>query len=159
MRTYRLERTQVVPRPLEETFAFFADAANLEAITPPWLQFRILTPPTRMEEGSLIEYRLRWRGVPLHWLTRIEEWRENECFVDQQIRGPYRLWHHQHTFTPVSGGTRVTDVVTYVLPFGPLGLLAHAALVGRDLDAIFDHRAERIAALLGASRSDGLTRR
>jgi ligand-binding SRPBCC domain-containing protein len=150
MRTYQLERTQVVPRPLEESFSFFADAANLEAITPPWLRFRIVSPPTRMRQGSLIEYRLRWRGIPLYWLTRIEEWRENRCFVDQQIRGPYRLWHHRHTFASVPGGTRVSDLVSYVLPFGPLGRLAHAALIGRDLDAIFDYRAERVAALLGA---------
>jgi ligand-binding SRPBCC domain-containing protein len=90
MRTYQLERTQVVPRPLEESFSFFADAANLEAITPPWLRFRIVSPPTRMRQGSLIEYRLRWRGIPLYWLTRIEEWRENWYCVDQQIRWPAR---------------------------------------------------------------------
>jgi hypothetical protein len=150
MRTYRLERTQTVPRSLEETFAFFADAANLEAITPPWLRFRIVTPPPlRMGEGMQIDFRLRWRGVPLRWLTRIQEWRENERFVDQQICGPYRLWHHRHTFTPVPGGTHVTDTITYALPFDPLGRLAHAVIVAPDLDAIFDYRAEQIATLLG----------
>jgi ligand-binding SRPBCC domain-containing protein len=150
MRTYRLERTQIVPRSVEETFAFFADAANLEAITPPWLRFRIVTPPpTRMGQGTRIEFRLRWRGVPLRWLTRIQEWCENERFVDQQIRGPYGLWHHLHTFTPVPGGTRVADVVSYALSLGPLGRLAHAVIVGRDLDAIFDYRADQIATLLG----------
>jgi ligand-binding SRPBCC domain-containing protein len=171
-----IERAQVVPLALDDAFAFFADAANLEAITPPWLQFRILTPlPGRMREGTQIEFRLRWRGVPLRWRTRIQEWRElchagvrfvnalrpaggseadaNTRFVDEQIRGPYRLWRHVHTFSPVPGGTQVRDEVIYALPFGLLGALAHAAIVRRDLDAIFDYRAQKVAALLGASVS------
>jgi ligand-binding SRPBCC domain-containing protein len=149
MKIYRLERDQVVPRPIEETFAFFADAANLEAITPPWLRFHFVTRlPIEMRSGALIEYRLRWRGVPLHWLTRIEEWLENQRFLDAQIRGPYRLWVHEHRFEAVPGGTRMRDVVTYALPLGPLGRLAHGLLVGRDLERIFDYRAARITELL-----------
>jgi ligand-binding SRPBCC domain-containing protein len=150
MKTYRLERVQVVPRPIDETFAFFADAANLEAITPLRLGFHFLTPPPiAMGQGALIEYRLRWRGLPLRWLTRIEERSENESFVDRQIRGPYSLWLHEHTFEPAPGGTRMRDVVTYALPFGPLGRLAHALLVRRDLERIFDYRALRVAELAG----------
>jgi ligand-binding SRPBCC domain-containing protein len=149
MKIYRLERDQVVPRPIEETFAFFADAANLEAITPPWLRFQFPTaPPVEMRKGALIQYRLRWRGLPMRWLTRIEEWEESQRFQDVQLRGPYRLWVHQHTFEVVPGGTRMRDVATYALPFGPLGLLAHALLIGRDLERIFDYRAARIAELL-----------
>src|SRR5438876_10970300 len=148
MGTFQLERIQVLPRPVEETFAFFADAFNLEAITPPWLHFRILTPPpVVMRQGTEIEFRLRWRGVPLGWRTRIEQWEENRQCVDRQIRGPYRLWHHLHTFETVPEGTRMHDVVTYALPLGPLSLLAHRLIVGPDLERIFDCRAERVAEL------------
>jgi ligand-binding SRPBCC domain-containing protein len=149
-----LERVQVVPRPVAATFQFFADARNLEAITPPWLQFRILSSgPLEMGRGARIDYMLRWRGVPLRWQARIEEWQEGRAFVDRQIRGPYPLWVHRHTFTPVPGGTEVRDRVEYLLPFGPLGTLAHALLIRRDLEAIFDFRGESVARLLGGDRS------
>jgi ligand-binding SRPBCC domain-containing protein len=149
MKTYRLERYQVIPRPVSETFAFFAEAGSLEAITPPWLESRILSPqPVVMRTGTHIDFRLRWRGVPLRWETRIEEWAENARFVDVQVRGPYRLWRHLHTFEAVPGGTAVYDRVTYALPFGLLGAAAHALIVRADLERIFDFRTERVRSLL-----------
>ena len=145
-----LERTQLVPRPRGEVFAFFADARNLEAITPGFLHFEILPPvPSRLESGSIIDYRLSLAGVPFRWRTRIEEWQAGRRFVDLQLRGPYALWHHTHTFDDAPGGTRMVDRVRYRLPLGPLGALAHRLFVRRTLDRIFDHRGERIAALLG----------
>jgi len=136
-----LELDQVLPGERDEVFAFYADAFNLEAITPPWLGFRVVTPgPIEMRAGALIEYRLALHRIPVRWLTRIEEWTPGRSFVDAQLRGPYRLWHHTHTFTPAGGGTLVGDRVRYALPFGPLGTVAHAALVRRDLERIFDYR-------------------
>ncbi len=140
----------VVPRPRPEVWTFFADPHNLEAITPDFLRFRVETPaPIATEAGTLIDYRLSLAGVPFRWRTRIEEVVPGAAFVDVQLRGPYRVWRHRHAFADAPGGTRVDDRVEYELPLGPLGALAHAALVRRTLARIFDHRAERIRALLG----------
>ena len=145
MRIYRLHREQLVARPVSEVFAFFSQARNLELITPPWLRFEVLTPgPIEMAPGALIDYRLRLRGVPLRWTSRIESWEADRGFVDRQLRGPYRLWHHRHDFTAHPAGTIVRDDVRYALPFGPLGRLAHALIVRRDLQRIFDHRREAV---------------
>ncbi len=148
-RTYRLERRQFVERPLDDVFAFFADASNLEAITPGFLRFSIRTPlPIAMREGTRIEYTLRLFGLPLRWRTLISVWQDGRRFVDEQVSGPYALWRHTHTFEAVEGGTLVTDVVDYALPFGVLGRLAHALLIRRTLDRIFAHRHEAITRLL-----------
>jgi ligand-binding SRPBCC domain-containing protein len=150
VRTHVLERYQVVARPREEVFAFFADPRNLEALTPAFLRFQILPPvPSRIEAGTLIDYRLRLFGVPFTWRTRIESVEPGRSFVDVQLRGPYALWEHAHGFEDVAWGTRVTDRVRYVLPLGPLGELAHPLLVRRTLERIFDHRRERVVELLG----------
>lgn len=147
-RTFLLKREQWVPSSLEETFSFFSDAGNLETITPPWLHFRILTPqPIRIAAGTEIEYRLRWRGIPLRWRTEIARWEPPFTFEDRQASGPYRLWHHVHTFEPERGGTRMTDIVRYALPFGPLGGLVHALSVRRNVEQIFDFRFRRIEEL------------
>jgi len=145
-----LRREQRLPGPPEDVFGFFADAGNLEAITPDWLAFRIVTPrPIAMRVGALIQYRLRLHGLPVSWLTRIEEWEPGVRFVDMQLIGPYKLWHHTHEFEPSgSGETLMRDTVRYALPLGPLGVIAHRLFVGRDLTAIFDHRTERTAELL-----------
>jgi ligand-binding SRPBCC domain-containing protein len=148
-----LRREQRLPGPPEAVFPFFADAGNLEAITPAWLGFRIVTPrPIEMRVGALIEYRLRLHGVPVSWLTRIEEWDPDPArprFVDAQLTGPYRLWHHTHEFEPDGlGGTVMRDTVRYALPFGPLGEVARRLFVARDLEAIFDHRERSVAARL-----------
>jgi ligand-binding SRPBCC domain-containing protein len=150
MRTYILEREQVIPRPRTETFAFFCDAFNLERLTPPFLNFRIVTPrPIRMEEGALIDYKLSLYGLPLAWRSRIESWSPDERFVDTQIRGPYATWRHTHTFEAIAPGrTLMRDNVQYQLPFGPFGELAHAVFVERSLNEIFDYRANVIAELL-----------
>lgn len=145
-----LERSQFVPRPRSEVFAFFAEARNLESITPDFLHFQILPPvPTLMAEGVLIYYRLSLFGVPFRWKTRIAAWVPEERFVDVQLKGPYARWHHTHTFDVVPGGTLVGDRVEYQLPFGALGDVAHPIMVRRTLERIFDHRRDRVAALLG----------
>jgi ligand-binding SRPBCC domain-containing protein len=148
---HRLERSQLVPRPRPEVFAFFADAANLEAITPTFLRFRIVTPrPIAMAEGTLIDYRLQLFGIPFGWTTRIEEWVPGERFVDVQLRGPYRLWRHTHRFASVPAGTLMQDTVEYDLPLGALGDLAHLAFVRGAVERIFDHRRRCIEERFGA---------
>ena len=149
MRTHRLERVQVVPRSIDEVFAFFARAGNLEAITPPWLRFEVLAPePVAMGAGTLIQYRLRLHGVPLRWTSRIEEWEPGVAFADRQVRGPYRLWHHRHEFTLHGDGTVIRDRVGYALPLGRVGELAGGWFVHRDLERIFDFRGAAVARLL-----------
>jgi ligand-binding SRPBCC domain-containing protein len=143
---HTLRREQRLPGPPADVFPFFAEAGNLEAITPPWLGFRIVTPrPIEMRVGTLIEYRLTLHRFPISWLTRIEEWVPGERFVDAQIHGPYALWHHTHEFAPhPDGGTLMRDTVRYALPYGPLGEVARRLFVARDLEAIFDYRAEAL---------------
>jgi ligand-binding SRPBCC domain-containing protein len=149
-----LRREQHLPGAPGDVFPFFADAQNLEAITPPWLGFRVVTPrPIDMRAGALIEYRLRLRGVPLRWRTRIAVWDPPRRFVDVQLSGPYRLWHHTHDFEPDgAGGTIMRDTVRYALPLGALGALAHRLVVRRDLAAIFDFRQEAVLASLSKVR-------
>lgn len=146
-RRYRLERVQVIAAPRERVFEFFSAAENLERITPPFLKFRIVTPlPIAMRRGQHIEYRIGLGGVPMRWLTEIVDWQPATQFVDLQLRGPYRYWHHLHEFADVAGGTRMRDVVDYELPLGPLGALVHGLAVKRVLKRIFDFRSEAIAA-------------
>ena len=155
-RRFTLERVQVVPRPRGEVFGFFADAFNLERITPKLLRFRILTPPPiDMGQGTLIDYRLRLHGFPVRWRTRIEVWEPDERFVDLQLRGPYRYWHHLHEFREVEGGTEMVDRVDYELPFGPLGTLVRALFVRRSLQRIFDYRQQAIGEVFGSGRGSG----
>jgi ligand-binding SRPBCC domain-containing protein len=147
--TFRLEREQHVARPLREVFLFFSRAQNLERITPPWLRFRLVgAPDGDLAAGTLIEYRLRLHRIPLRWVSQIDRWEENRRFVDRQVRGPYRLWLHEHEFSGLGDGTLVRDRVRYALPLGPLGGIA-ARLVRRDLDAIFDYRRAAVTRLLG----------
>jgi len=150
MKVHVLERSQRLPRPPGEVFAFFADAHNLEAITPAWLRFRIVTPGRiTMVPGALIEYRLRLHGLPVRWLTRIEDWEPGRRFVDAQVKGPYRLWHHTHTFEPDGEhATIVHDEVRYALPLGPLGELARRAFVAHDLARIFDYRLASVSKVM-----------
>ena len=141
---HRFASRAILPLDRDTVFPFFADAANLEVITPPELQFRILTPPPiAMQPGTLIRYRLRLMGVSFHWLTRITEWDPPHGFVDEQLKGPYRTWVHRHRFLPVAEGTQVDDEVTYDLPLFPLGEIA-APLVARQVRRIFLYRAEAI---------------
>lgn len=143
---YRVRRQQWLPTPVEQIFEFFADARNLAEITPPWLGFKILTPaPILMAQGTVIEYKLSLHGVPVRWKTLIAEWQPPRFFIDVQLRGPYRMWRHTHTFQPERGGTLMSDEVEYRMPLGPLGRIAHRLTVRRDIDAIFDYRAKVIA--------------
>lgn len=145
-----LETATLIPRPVTEVFTFFANAENLERITPPELAFRILTPtPISVREGTIIDYRLRLFGVPFSWRTKIVQWRPDERFVDEQVRGPYRSWRHLHTFVEDAKGTHMTDRVEYRLPLEPVGVLA-LPLVRRQLDRIFRYRADAIARLLAS---------
>lgn len=150
-RLHRLERSLRVERPRDEVFAFFADAANLEVITPAFLRFRILTPqPIEMGPGARIEYALSLFGVPLRWRTRITDWQPGVRFVDEQESGPYALWRHTHTFEAEGEATIVRDVVEYVESLGLLGQAAHVLFVERALDRIFDFRRDAIRRLLGS---------
>jgi hypothetical protein len=153
MRVHVLHREQHLDGAPEEVFPFFADARNLERITPPLLSFRVITPgPIEMHVGTLIEYRLRVHRVPIRWLTSIQAWDPPHRFVDMQLKGPYALWHHTHTFAPApGGGTTMTDTVRYAIGFGPLGELAHRLTVRRDVEEIFSFRAAAVPALVGAA--------
>ena len=147
---HRIERSQLVALPIEDCFAFFADAFNLEALTPPWLGFRIVTPrPIPMRRGTTIEYVLTVRRAPVRWRTEIVEWEPGRRFVDRQVKGPFRLWQHTHAFEERPDGTLIHDTVLYRMPYGPLGAIAHRILVARDLERIFDYRRRAVERLLG----------
>jgi ligand-binding SRPBCC domain-containing protein len=152
VKVHRLEREQHLQHPLDEVFEFFSQAGNLERITPPWLRFDVVTPgPISMGVGTLIEYRLRVHGLRLSWISRIEEWVPGESFVDRQLRGPYGLWRHRHTFQAAGQGTLVRDEVDYGVALGPLGDLAHRLFVRRDLERIFAFRHQAVEqAMAGA---------
>lgn len=142
---------QRVPTPVADIFPFFADAYNLEAITPAYLRFEVLTPrPIPMKAKALIDYKLRVRGVPIRWKTEIAAWDPPRMFIDQQLKGPYERWHHTHTFelTP-DGGTLCTDRVEYRPIGGPIAPLANALLVQRDVTNIFKFRTVEIARRFG----------
>ena len=148
-----LRREQRLEAPPETVFPFFADARNLEAITPSLLRFRLLTPePVEMRSGTFLQYALRVRGVPVRWDTLIQDWEPPHRFVDVQVRGPYRLWHHTHELVALDGGraTLMRDTVRYAVGFGVLGEVARRALVARDVEAIFAFRAERVPGLVAA---------
>ena len=149
-----LEREQVVRRPIGEVFAFFSDAANLERITPAKLRFKILSPlPLATREGALIDYQLRLFGVPFRWRTRIESFEKERQFTDVQLRGPYRSWRHVHEFESVSEGTKMRDRVEYEIPLGPLGEIARALFVTRQVESIFDFRRQAIDDIFRTART------
>ncbi len=151
MRLHVLEREQWLPATLDRVVSFFADASNLEAITPPWLGFRIRTPlPIEIGPDARIDYRIQLGPIPIGWRTRISVWepKGSPCarFVDLQERGPYAHWEHTHEFTALGDGVLMRDVVRYALPFGPIGVAAHALLVRGLLARIFDFRFARVRA-------------
>ena len=141
---------QFVPKPRDELFSFFSEASNLEALTPAFLNFKIKSVTTpKIEKGTHIEYDLKLHGVPIAWLTDIVSWNPPEQFVDNQLKGPYTIWYHEHRFEPVSGGTLLKDWVRYELPGGKLGQWAALPKVKSDIDQIFLYRRERIESLFG----------
>ena len=142
-----LETRQWFPRPINHVFPFFADAGNLERITPPWLRFQIVPPkPMAIRTGSRIDYRIRLHGLPLLWQSEITVWDPPRRFVDEQRRGPYRVWRHEHAFLERDGGTEVRDVVRYAVPGGwPVDRL----FVRKDLKRIFAYRAAALREIFG----------
>ena len=148
MRTFEFRSRVVLARPRDEVFPFFADARNLEYLTPPWLRFTMLTPwPVEMRQGALIDYRLRVRGVPLRWRSEITAWEPPYRFVDEQRRGPYRLWIHEHGFEETrEGRTLALDAVRYAVPGG---WFVDRLLVRRDLERIFEYRCAVLRDLFG----------
>lgn len=147
MNRHVLRRRQVVHGELEAVFAFFESPRNLEEITPPWLHFEVLsTSDESMRLGTEIGYRLTWQHLPMKWRSRIAEYEPGRSFADEMISGPYRRWYHRHLFSPVAEGIEMVDIVEYELPYGPFGRLAHAAIVRKQLESIFDYRRDSIAA-------------
>ncbi len=139
---YVLRAECVLPQPVEQVFAFFSDAFELERLTPPWLNFQVLTPrPIDMHIGQKIDYRLRVRGVPVRWQSLNSAWEPNHRFVDEALRSPYHHWHHEHRFEPCAEGTRAIDIVHYGVPGGAL---VHWLLVGRDVRKIFEYRQQAL---------------
>lgn len=147
---FRLQREVELPHPIEKVFRFFADAFQLEIITPPWLHFQVITsPPIVMRAGLQIDYRLRLHGLPLRWTSAITEWEPPTRFVDVQVRGPYRWWRHEHRFVSFGKTTRIVDEVEYAVPGGPL---VHALLVRRDVERIFEFRKQTLRKLWDPTR-------
>lgn len=144
---------QWVSKPLDEVFTFFADAHNLERITPPFLRFsvRSMTTPA-IQQGTKITYRLRLHGLPISWTSRVEEWEPPNGFTDVQIRGPFRLWRHRHEFIAERQGTRVRDTVHYRVPCARLLHILRLPWVDRDLEQIFRYRQQIIANLFGGKK-------
>lgn len=148
MTAHRLRASQFVARPIDEVFGFFADPHNLVRITPGGMGFEFRSGDFAMREGLVIDYRLRpLLGISTGWRTRIDSYDPPHGFSDVQLRGPYRRWEHRHTFAALDGGTQVEDEVTYELPLGPLGAIAHRLLVRPELERIFRHRARAIEAV------------
>jgi ligand-binding SRPBCC domain-containing protein len=148
MRVHQFEQELWLPRPRGEVFIFFSDARNLDSITPKWLSFRTVTTlPLEMKVGALIDYRLRVHRIPLRWRSRITEWQPPGRFVDEQVRGPYHLWRHEHEFEERDGGTLVRDKVRYAVHFD---LLVHTLFVRRDVEKIFAYRAEKLREMFSA---------
>lgn len=152
MSAFVLVRSQLVPRDVEEVWAFFSRPENLAEITPPWLGFEMLTPsPAPMRTGALIDYRIRLGPVPLRWRTMITACEPPHRFVDEQLLGPYSWWHHTHTFEARDGGTLIGDTVRYLPPLGILGRTVHALVIRRQLEGIFAHRRRVVVARFGTA--------
>tara|TARA_Y100000590_G_scaffold465142_1_gene636583 strand:+ start:849 stop:1304 length:456 start_codon:yes stop_codon:yes gene_type:complete len=142
MKVYKLKYKQIVNRPIDEVFDFFKNPNNLSKLTPSKLNFNILTPlPIIMKDGQLIDYTITLFGIKVHWRTIISSFVEPDMFVDQQLKGPYILWHHKHEFIQLKDGTvEMIDKVDYAIPFGFLGRIAHIIYVRRELEKIFEYR-------------------
>lgn len=150
MKVYTFKKEQKISKNILDVFNFFSRPENLATITPPKMRFKILTPsPIEMKEGALIDYTVRILGCPIRWRTLITKYDPPNIFVDQQLKGPYSLWHHTHTFTKISDNeTLIKDIVTYSIPFGFIGRAVHSIYIKKDLDRIFSYRKNKIADLL-----------
>jgi ligand-binding SRPBCC domain-containing protein len=145
--TYLLRSSQVIPIPREKAFSFFEKPENLSEITPDWLNFRFDSKGVQSKtyEGAEFQYTIRWLLIKLKWHTKISEYRRPELFTDVQVKGPYLMWEHIHTFEPVPEGTIMRDAVTYRIPFGFIGEIFHRLIIKKQLQEIFSYRAVRIA--------------
>jgi ligand-binding SRPBCC domain-containing protein len=152
MHIYTLRCAMLVKRPLTETFAFFENPANLGKITPPWLSFNIVSKNVEMGKGAQFDYVIKWLGLPMKWRSLITQYDPPHSFADEQLIGPYKTWHHEHTFAEASNGIIVGDHLQYSLPMGPLGAIAQAVMVKRQLESVFSYRQSELAKIfLGAT--------
>src|SRR5688572_16824866 len=151
---YELTDRFEVPATIDRTWAFFTDAQNLSRITPPWLKFSVATKePVHIQLDSVLDYTIAWKGLRMKWRTRIIDFSPPRQFIDLQIRGPYALWHHQHSFEPnANGGVTCFDRVIYKIPLGPIGRALHAIAIRSQLLDIFRHRRKVIGESLGGCR-------
>ena len=155
MKYYELDVEQFIDQPVEKVFEYFSRPENLEEITPPRLGFTIMTPiPIPMEKGSLIDYTIRILGFSVHWRTLITSYDPPHGFVDEQIKGPYVLWHHRHSFKKENGGTIIRDTVRYVVPLGIIGRFLNLIWIRKDLKDIFAYRRKFIANKFGEQNCD-----
>jgi ligand-binding SRPBCC domain-containing protein len=151
---YELTDSFVVKSDLQQTWDFFSRAENLPRITPKWMGFEIKTPqPIEIRQDSILDYTIRWMGIPIGWRTRIIDWSPPRQFIDLQLRGPYAVWHHQHTFSASEEGTLCTDRVLYKIPGGPIGILMNQLVVRRQLIEVFEFRRKVITEDLGWVRA------
>lgn len=151
MKTFSLKRSLWLPQPREKIFEFFSNPHNLDRITPTWLKFKVLSPPsTVIRAGTSLDYRLRIHGIPIRWRSEISVWQPPDRFVDRQIKGPYSLWVHEHTFSEQTGGTLVGDHVEYAVPGGAL---VNLLLVAPDLERIFYYRHQVLKELFNSQES------
>jgi ligand-binding SRPBCC domain-containing protein len=143
---YQLKTTQFIPAIMTECWDYFSSPGNLKEITPPGMGFNIKTDlPSKMYEGMMIEYKVTpLLGIPMTWITEIKAVKEGQFFIDEQRKGPYAIWHHEHHFKEVDGGVEMTDIVSYEVPFGILGKLMHPIIVKPKLDQIFNYRTKRV---------------
>ena len=155
LKLHRLQTRVWVPQPIDEVFSFFSDALNLDELTPPWLHFKVRTPaPIEMRTGALIDYRIKVRGLPMSWRSEITTWDPPHRFVDEQRKGPYAFWYHQHDFQPVDGGTAISDHVWFKARGGFLEPWIHRFWVVRDLKRIFGYRVDHLAHRYGVKLTD-----
>lgn len=143
---YQLKKTQLVKASMEECWNFFSSPKNLKEITPDYMGFDVLVDlPEKMYEGLMIEYKVKpLLGIGMKWITEIKYVHENKFFVDEQRKGPYKIWHHEHHFKEVPEGIEMTDIVSYEIPMGFLGRMMHPIIVKKKLEEIFDYRFKRV---------------
>jgi len=155
MKTYKIEYQTILKKSVQEVFPFFANAENLDAVTPPWLKFEILTPlPIEMKIGTMVDYRLRFHGVSIRWRSEITEWNPPHKFTDVQLKGPYRFWKHEHFFVLEGNQTRMIDRVEYAVPGWIFAPIVHSLFVKRDLEKIFDYREREFLEIFNLKKFD-----
>lgn len=144
-----------LPYPPDEIWPFFCDPKNLERITPPWLNFQVVDSSGPLGADTTIDYKLRFRGIPMRWRTLLLEWEPGKRFVDTSLKGAFKVWHHEHRFEPVDGGTLMTDTVHYCVPLGRLGRFFSGWMVDRDVRGIFAYREKVITEIFPSNDQTG----